>query len=418
MDALSLALDPRGETMSARAPFVVAIAWLAAVAGAVGLVLAASAGDRFTSDGASFSLIFLGLGLTVATDATVGAVLMLRRPGNVVGIVLMLAALLLAVTFLGFVSGAVLTEARGRHDILAGLAGVVGGLGIYPSVIVAGPLIALIFPTGRLPGPRWRWPAGTIVALITVGSAIAVMRPGPLGGSLADNPFGIGGFSGAEPFWAMGEILSGAALPLATFLALAAVIVRLRRSGEVERAQLKWFVAAYLATGAVITISFVDGTTQTIIDLVAPWSLSLPPIAVGIAILRYRLFEIDRILSRTIAWAVVTGVLVITFAVAVVALQTILARFMQGQTLAVAGSTVIAFALFQPLRRHVQSIVDRRFDRSRYDAQRTVEGFAAGLRNEFDLDRVGSGLGAVVGLALAPTSVGVWLRPSLEARGR
>jgi hypothetical protein len=330
----------------------------------------------------------------------------------------MLTAILLAVTFLGFVFGAVLTEARGRHDILAGLASLVGGLGIYPSVIVAGPLIALVFPDGRLPGPRWRWPSGAIVALIVVGSAIVVMRPGPLGGSLADNPLGVRGFSGTEAFWALGEILAAAALPFALVLALAAVIVRVRRSGEVERAQLKWFVAAYLATGAVLTVSFTDGTTQTIIDLLAPWSLSFPPIAVGIAILRYRLFEIDRLISRTVTWAAVTGVLVITFAVAVVALQAILARFMQGQTLAVAGSTLVAFALFQPLRRQVQSVVDRRFDRSRYDAQRTVEGFAAGLRNEFDLDRVGGGLGAVVDLALAPTAIGVWLRPSLRARGR
>jgi hypothetical protein len=404
--------------MSARTTFVVAIAWLAAVAGAVGLVFAASAGTGLTRDGASFSLIFVGLGLTVATDATVGAVLMLRRPGNVVGLVLMLAAILLAVTFLGFASAAVLTDERGRHDVLAGLASLLGVLGIYPSVIVAGPLIALVFPDGRLPSPSWRLPFGAIVALIGVGSAIVLARPGPLGGSLAHNPFGVRGFTGSEPFWAMGEILAAAALPLALVLALAAVVVRVRRSGEVERAQLKWFVAAYFAAGAVLTVSFADGTTQTIVDLLAPWSLSLPPIAVGIAILRYRLFEIDRILSRTIAWAVVTSLLVTTFAVAVVALQAILASFTQRQTLAVAGSTVVAFALFQPLRRRVQSVVDRRFDRSRYDAQQTVERFAANLRGEFDLERVGGELGSVAGLTLAPTMVGVWLRPSLRPRGQ
>ena len=400
---------------------LVGIAWLAAVAGAVGLVVAASAGTVLKPDNAGFSLVFGGLALAVVTDATVGAVLMLRRPGNVVGLVLMLAAILLPVTFLGFISGAVLTEERGRQDALAGFASVLGGLGLYPTLIVAGPLIALVFPDGRLPGPRWKWPIVAIVALIAVGSALMVLRPGPLGGSggsLADNPFGVSGFSGSEAFWVMGDILAGVALPFALVLALAAVIVRVRSSGEVERAQLKWFVAAYLAAGVLLTVSFVDGRTQTFVDLVAPWSLSLPPIAVGIAVLRYRLFEIDRLISRTVTWAAITGVLVITFAVAVVALQAILARFTQGQTLAVAGSTLVGFALLQPLRRHVQSVVDRRFDRSRYDAQRTVDGFAAGLRNEFDLDRIGGRLGAAVGLAFAATAIGVWLRPSLRARGR
>ena len=398
--------------------FPVAVAWLTAMAGAVALVFAASAGTALTGGSPGFSLIFGGLALAVATDASVGAVLMLRRPGNVVGLVLIVAAILLAVTFLGFVSGAVLTEERGRHDVVAGLASLLGGLGIYPTLIVAGPLMALVFPNGRLPGPRWRWPVGAIVAAITLGSAIVIARPGPLGGSLADNPFGVSGFSGSESLWAVGETLAAAALLLALLLALAAVIVRFRRSGAVERAQLKWFVAANLTTGAVLTISVADGTTQTIVDLLAPWSLSLPPIAVAIAILRYRLYDIDRLISRTVSWAVVSSVLVITFAVAVVALQAILARFTQGQTIAVAGSTLVAFALFQPLRRQVQTVVDRRFDRARYDAQRTVEGFAAGLRNEFDLERLGGELGAVVGRALAPTSVGVWLRPSLRVRGR
>ena len=306
--------------------FLVTVAWLAAVAGAVALVFAASAGTALTGGSTGFSLIFAGLALAVATDASVGAVLMLRRPGNVVGLVLMVAAILLAVTFLGFPSGAVLTEERGRHDLLAGVASLLAGLGIYPSVMVAGPLVALVFPNGRLPGRRWRWPVGAIVAMIAFGSAIVIARPGPLGDSLADNPFGVSGFSGSEAWWAIGETLAAAALLLALLLALAAVIVRIRRSRGAERAQLKWFVAANVVTGALLTLSVADGPTQTIIDLIAPWSLSLPPIAVGIAILRYRLYDIDRLISRTVSWAVVSSVLVITFAVAVVALQAILDR--------------------------------------------------------------------------------------------
>jgi hypothetical protein len=398
--------------------FLVTVAWLVAVAGAVGLVVAASAGTALAGGSSGFSFIFGGLALAVATEASVGAVLMLRRPGNVVGLVLMVAAIFLAVTILGFVAGAVLTEERGRHDLLAGLASLFGGLSVYPALIVAGPLMALVFPDGRLPGSRWRWPVGAIVATIALGSAIMIARPGAIGDGLADNPLGLGGFTGSEAVWPMGESLAAVALLLALLLAIAAVIVRFRRSRGVERAQLKWFVAATVATGTFLLLSDADGSTQTIFDLIAPWSLSLPPIAVGIAILRYRLYGIDRLISRTVSWAIVTAVLVSTFAAVVVALQAILARFTEGETLAVAGSTLVAFALFQPLRRRVQAVVDRRFDRASYDAQRTVEGFAAGLRDEFDLERLGGELGAVVGQALAPTSVGVWLRPSLRIPGR
>jgi hypothetical protein len=240
------------------------------------------------------------------------------------------------------------------------------------------------------------------------------MRPGPLGGSLADNPLGVRGFSGSEAFWALGEILAAAALPFALVLALAAVIVRVRRSGEVERAQLKWFVAAYLATGAVLTISFADGTTQTIVDLLAPWSLSLPPIAVGIAILRYRLFEIDRIISRTIGWAVVTGTLLAVFGGAVLGLQALLSDVTHGQTLAVAASTLVAFAIFQPVRHRVQSAVDRRFDRARYDGQRTVDAFAEHLRNEVDLARLSGAVLVTADEAVRPVAAGLWLRGTVR----
>lgn len=407
--------------MTART-FVVAVAWLAAMAGAAALVFAGSAGVGLAgSSGANFSVIFGGVALAVAIDASVGAVLTLRRPGNIVGLVLMLAAILLAAAILGFPGGAVLYEERGRHDLLAGVVALIGALGILPSLIVAGPLLALVFPTGRLPGPRWRWPVGAIVAMIAFGSATVVVRPGQIGGSgssFADNPFGVSGFSGSEPLWAMGDTLVAAALPFTVLLALAAVIVRVRRSRGVERAQLKWFVASNAVVGVFLTVSAVDGATQTIVDVLSPWTFSLPPIAVGIAVLRYRLYDIDRLISRTLSWAVISGVLVSVFAGAVVAMQAVLAGFTQGQTLAVAASTLVAFALFQPVRRRVQTAVDRRFDRARYDAQRTVEGLAAGLRDEFDLERLGTGLGAVVDQALAPSSVGVWLRPSQQARGR
>jgi hypothetical protein len=391
--------------------FVVAVAWLAAIAGAVGLVFAGSAGTSLTGSG--FFLPYAGLALAVVANASVGAVLTLRRPGNVIGRLLMLAAALIPVTFVGFTVGAVLAQERGRHDILAGLVALIFALGIIPTFIVAGPLVALLFPNGRLPGPRWRWPVGASVAAIAVGSATALVRPGPIGGSFADNPFGVSGFSGSEALWEMGLTLAAAAVPFVLILALAAVIVRFRRAGGAERAQLKWFVAANVALGAFLTLSLagVARPNPTIFDVLASCSLSLPPIAVGVAILRYRLFEIDRVISRTLSWALVTGLLGAVFAGLVVGLQALFAMVTAGNTLAVAASTLIVAALFQPLRQRIQSAVDRRFNRARYDAQRTADTFAEQLRNEMDLTRLRAALVATADDAVHPRAAAVWLRP-------
>ena len=388
---------------------IVVIAWLAAIAGAVALVLFAGAAPSLTGSG--MSPVLIGVGLAIVSDASVGAMLTIKRPGNVVGLVLLVAAILMAVTFVGFVAGAVLTEQRGRHDVIAGVASLIGPLGTYPTVIVAGPLIALFFPDGRLPGPRWRWPLTVIGAMVAVSSAIVAVRPGPIGASFADNPFGNGAFSGSEPFWALGELLAAAAQPFALVLGLAAVIMRVRRSTGVARAQLKWFVAANVAVVALLALSFNDGPTgPTIFDVLAVMSLSLPAVAVGVAILRYRLFEIDRIISRTLSWALVTGSLGAVFVGTVVGLQAISANVTGSNTLAVAASTLVVAALFQPLRRRVQSAVDRRFNRARYDAEQTVAGFSARLREEMDIATIMADLNGTVLDAVHPASSGLWIR--------
>jgi hypothetical protein len=398
----------------------VAAAWLAAVAGAT-LVFAVRPEHSFTGDGAT--LVLAGLVLAIASDASVGAILTLRRPGNVVGLVLLLGPILLAATLLTWVSGAALAEQRGGHDFLAGLTSLIGAIGFAPSILVAGPLLALLFPDGRLPGPRWKWPVGALVAAIALAVATGVFHPGPIPETVVTNPLGASGFSGSEAFWAIGFGLYLASVPVALLLALVSVIVRVRRAADIERAQLKWFVAAIVAVGMLLMLGFADGgldiglaagTTPTIFDLLAVASLSLPAIAVGIAILRYRLFEIDRIISRTLSWAIVTGLLVAVYGAVVVALQAALVGLTQGQTLAVAGSTLVAFALFQPLRRRVQSAVDRRFDRARYDTQRTVEVFAGQLRDEMDLTRLRAALVGVADDAVHPSGAAVWLRAGSE----
>jgi hypothetical protein len=387
---------------------VVAIAWLAAVIGAAMLVVTAGTMPGIAASG--MSPVLAGLSLAIVTDASVGAVLTVKRPGNVVGLALLTAAILLAVTFLGFAAGGVLTEQRGRHDIVAGLVSLIGVVGIYPTIIVAGPLIALLFPNGQLPGPRWRWPVAVIAATVAVGTVSVVLRPGPIG-SLADNPLGVGGFTGSEPVWGLGESLAAAGLPFALMLAFAAVILRIRRSEGIERAQLKWFVAANVAFITLMTIAMFDGATgPSVFDILAPWALSLPPIAVGVAILRYRLFEIDRIISRTLSWAVVTGSLGVVFAGTVVGLQAQSANVTGSNTLAVAASTLVVAALFQPFRRRVQDAVDRRFNRATYDADQTVARFSARLREEMDIATVTADLHGTVLGAVNPASLGLWIR--------
>jgi hypothetical protein len=391
---------------------VVWVAWLAAVAGALLVFAVRPAG--FAGDG--YSLGLAGLALMVVTNASVGAVLTIKRPGNVIGAVLLLAADMTVVTVLGWVAGAMLTERRGAHDTLAGLVSVIGAVGFLPSLFVAGPLLAMLFPTGRLPSSSWRWPLAGIVAAGLVGSTIVVARPGPMLAAAVDSPFGLSGFSGSEAFWPVGLALGIAALGVALLLGVAAVTMRFRRFRGVERAQLKWFVAANAAVGTFLVLGLADGgflglaagTNPTILDLLAYASSPLPPIAVGVAILRYRLFEIDRLIARTLSWAIVTGLLVGGFAAAVVALQAALDDFIQGQTLAVAASTLVAFALFQPLRRQVQSAVDR----AHYDARRTVAEFSDRLRDEIDLAALSSDLDTTIRHAIAPRSIGIWLRES------
>lgn len=414
MSAPSRILAPTGQ--KGRRTMVVAVAWLAAVAGA-SLVFAVRSA---AFDDGSYSLGFAGLTLTIVTNASVGAVLVIKRPGNVVGTVLMLTADLMALTLLGWVWGAALTEQRGTHDTLAGLVSVVGAVGFLPCLVLTGPLLAMLFPTGRLPSPRWRWPLAGIVAAGVIGSTIVVIRPGPLVGTAVDSPFGVSGFSGSEAFWVIGQNMGIAALLVALLLGVAAVAIRFRRFQGVERAQLKWFVAANVAVGTFLILGFADGgflglvagTDPTILDLLAYASSLLPPVAVGIAILRYRLFEIDRLIARTLSWATVTALLVGSFGAAVVALQAVLADFIQGQTVAVAASTLVAFALFQPLRRQVQSAVDRRFDRAHYDAQRTLADFSDRLRDEVDLAALSGDLDMTIRDAIAPRSLGIWFRES------
>ena len=283
----------------------------------------------------------------------------------------------------------------------------------YPIVIV---LIGvpLVFPDGRLLSPRWRWLVILTVAAMTAVTLDGLFRPAGLGvaGDIA-NPLGIP---------ALVPILD--ALSLFTSLvsvvgfggAAVSVVIRYRRAGTVERQQLKWLLAAAGVACVAFPVSIImsDTPVSNALFLVGFFALIALPLAIGIAILRYRLYEIDRIISRTIGWAVVTGALVAVYLIAVLVLQWALGGLTNGDTIAVAVSTLVAAATFQPIRMRTQRAVDRRFDRARFDGERTAIAFAERLRSQAAIDSVATDLQSTVGVALRPASQGLWLRRAPE----
>jgi membrane protein implicated in regulation of membrane protease activity len=173
----------------------------------------------------------------------------------------------------------------------------------------------------------------------------------------------------------------------------------------VERQQLRWVAASLVLVAAAVTLG-----VFTSVWLPAEIAFPMVPVAVAIAVLRYRLYEIDRIISRTIAYASLTGILVVVFAGAILVFQAVLAPLTNGNTVAVAASTLIVAALFQPIRRPLQEKVDRRFNRARYDADRTLASFAGALREDVDLQRLGTDIRSTVDQTVQPTFVSLWLR--------
>ena len=274
------------------------------------------------------------------------------------------------------------------------------------------------FPNGEYASARWRR-FSLLLFLLSIGAILAIaLEPGPLSFYVEySSPFGIPGFPGRIIM----EVAYWAAF-LGMLVSLGSIIARWRRANRELRAQLKWlaFSAQLMFTvvipGALLTDAmaafYADGT----VGEEALWSVLLPvwgasvPIAVGIAVTRYHLYDIDRIISRTFSWALVTASLLAVFAGAVIGLQALLAPLTANNTLAVAASTLLAAALFQPLRTRVQAGVDRRFNRARHDAQRSIELFGAGLRDEVDLARLRGGLVGVADRTVEPSAVGLWLR--------
>ena len=350
----------------------------------------------------------------------VGALIASRRPRNAIGWILLADGLLW--TFLG------ITDYYGLYGVVrpgsVPFPVMVAGINNFmwvPAVGLLGTYVFLLFPDGRLPSRRWRplaWLSGVVIVVLCIGVGLT---PGPLqnlGG--IRNPFGLESNPWVET--------AGYFLPLLPLCMLASVfslVMRYRRTRGEVRQQIKWialaasFVGLLYLTAMVFALVFPSGAwfqagSPLWLDLLgyaALTSFTLVPVAIGFAVLRYRLYEIDIIINRTLVYGSLTISLALVYVGLVVSLQYVFRALTGGDSqLVIVASTLVIAALFNPLRRRIQSFIDRRFYRSKYDAAKTLEEFGARLRDETDLDSLSADLVGVVRETVRPAQVSLWLR--------
>jgi|SRR5215218_4679272 len=354
----------------------------------------------------------------IVIDVTVGAIVASRRPENPIGWLLCLSGLATSISH--FSAQYAIYALSARPDSLpAGEAFAWIVTWILPIMIGLGVFTILLFPTGRLPSRRWRWLGWLTIAFVFVGAISGAVTSGPVDGlGPLRNPLGIVGFTSG---------FKAVLYPMAPFLFAASalsVFVRLRRATGVERQQIKWF--AYTAAVLAITVflQIITFAVETPLWFekaefaVFTAAGTANTISIGIAILRYRLYEIDTLINRTLVYGSLTATLVALYFGGIVLLQGFFVALTGEQsTLAVVASTLLIAALFNPLRRRIQSFIDRRFYRRKYDARKTLEAFSAKLRNETDLDALGDDLVGVVRETMQPAHVSLWLRPEKTLKG-
>jgi hypothetical protein len=363
--------------------------------------------------------VFVLAALSLLVYVGVGLLLVLRLPRQPVGWLLLAAGTLLQITIAaGSYAWAAFVRSPGTLPL--GEIALFIGYGWIPALACLF-IAIMLFPTGRPPSRRWNLPTAFVVianALFLAAAWFAereFLVPTSAVSPAADpysvaNPLAIDG-----PLATLLSSLS-TSTPLVIIVYLipvAAVVARFRTAAGNERQQLKWFAYAsslsmlFLVTSILLPVfSYLAGLGP----LIAILAMDLIPISVAIAILRYRLYDIDLLINRTIVYAATSAAIAVTFFLGLVALQGALRPLTSGSELSIAASTLLSFALFQPIRRRVQDAVNRRFDRSRYDAARTVDAFADQLRDEVNLDELRADLLGAVQLTMSPAHTSLWLR--------
>ncbi len=357
----------------------------------------------------------------------VGALIASRRPENPIGWICLVAGLFWMNIAMGEGWNAYELATTGTATSSVTLDALTYWLWV-PPVGLLGVYMILLFPDGRLPSRRWRpfaWFAGALMVLICVGF---VFVPGPLEGHPGvRNPFGLEWLTWIRNVQVFIVLL----LPLCILASASSLVLRYRRSSGEVREQIKWLAFAASVVGFVYfggllaQILFASESLENNAGSSPLWVAILNnlllisyagiPVAVGIAILRHRLYDIEIIINRVLVYGSLTATLVVIYAVSVVSLQyAFRALTGQGSQLVVVASTLAIAALFGPLRRRVQALIDKRFYRSKYDAAKTLEAFSAKLRDETDLDRLGDELVSVVRNSMQPAHASLWLRETGE----
>lgn len=362
-------------------------------------------GNRFTP------IVLTASGLVFAV---VGWMIASRRPGNRIGLVALGIGLFTGLDTLGIEYAVYATRTSpgslAGGEVAAWLANFVW---VIPIGLI-GTVLVLLFPDGHLPGPRWRWVMAAACVGVVASVAYFAFASGPLESlPWVENPFGLRGSRPWIEFFALGFFLLAATIPPAAW----SMRRRYRRASEAERVQIRWFTAA----AALVAVSYVGQFIYSVAtDTLAAGSdaqrwfqtfavagFGVVGASVGIAVLRHHLYEIDRILSRTISYALVVALL----GLIVLGLVAGLAIFIPSDDpLVVAVATLVVFALFNPLRLRVQRVVDRRFNRSRYDAARVMDDFTGSLQDRVDPEGVVDDWVGVVEQTMQPSTVGIWVR--------
>jgi hypothetical protein len=388
------------------------LAWgqlaLALVAAVAGVVFALLTPDF--SFGTASEAPFLLFGVTASG---VGALVAVRQPGNAVGWIMAAAGCSAALT-VGTGSYVDYRIARGSPDTFTEAMALL----FVASTPVAFHLIVpflFLFPDGRLPSKRWLWVAVLCVGTVCVSLLTWALTPGPLTelGFELNNPLGLGGAVG-RAVQDIGDV-SRAGVAVAILAAAVSMVFRYRAAGTEQRQQIKWMAYA----GALLVLAFITGNLMTVIgtstwddagpDMLVTIGMAAIPLAAGVAILRYNLYDIDRIINRTLVYGLLTAGLSATYFGLIVGLQPVLRHVSGGSDLAIVVTTLVVAALFLPARRRVQDAVDRRFNRRHYDAARTIETFSARLREQIDLDTLRHELLAVVDETMRPARASLWL---------
>jgi hypothetical protein len=374
----------------------------------VGLVLAETFVTATSPSGPS--------GLGFMPYAAVGAVLVIRRPRTSIGWILIGMGFCFALVSTS-VTGAPSEFADGTVDLPTALFAILhSGLGTTAFFLYA--VLTMVFPSGELPTGRWgplaRAGLGGALLLTAAAYLLPVISVSQPTSAWVRNPVAL------FPDLAIWQVITPATVifpvMLLAFVGAVSLVVRARHAHGTERQQLRWIAASIavvmtaVVTGLVIGTLVPGSSDNGLAWIPAVVAFPTVPVAIGIAVLRYRLYDIDRIISRTISYGVVSATLVALYAGIILLLQAPLGAVTGGETVAVAASTLVAAGLFQPLRLRIHGTVDRRFNRARYDAERTAASFATELRDEVDPSHAQSALLAAVDSAIGPHGAAVWIR--------